>query len=143
MLQSADAVELALKLDGEELNKRKLRVQRCVKKPRKSYIRMENNSGKNRNQELKKSFPKTKGNKEINTVEEHEDKEDVVNISDSDKKPQQKHKELSKKNSQFQGQKIAEDKKLKKVMSHNILEICTFVRSLSTMKCRCSDLGQV
>jgi hypothetical protein len=144
MLQSADAVELALKLDGEELKKRKLRVQRCVKKPtRKSYNRMENNFGKNRNQELKKSFSKTKSNEQTNVVEEHEEKEDVFNISDSDKKPVRKHRESSKEFSQFQGQKISEDKKLKKVMSQNILAVCTFVRSLNTMTCRYSNLRQI
>jgi hypothetical protein len=122
MLQSADAVELALKLDGEELNKRKLRVQRCVKKPtKKSHSRMKNNFGANRKRESKKSFSDTKSNEQIKTVDEDENK-DVLNISDSDKMPERKHTKPNKEFSQFQGQKIGEDKNLKKVMLHNVFE---------------------
>ncbi|KDR08159.1 RNA-binding protein 34 [Zootermopsis nevadensis] len=108
--ESADSVELALKLDGEELNKRKLRVQRCVKKPKGKP----HSGTENRNRELKKSFPKTERNEETNIAEEHENKGNVCNIFDSDKKPEIKHTEPSKEFSQFQGQKITGNKKLKK-----------------------------
>lgn len=132
-------MELALKLDGEELNKRKLRVQRCVKKPKGKP----HSGTENRNRELKKSFPKTERNEETNIAEEHENKGNVCNIFDSDKKPEIKHTEPSKEFSQFQGQKITGNKKLKKVTLHNVLIVCSFIRLLNTMKCGCSNLKQI
>jgi hypothetical protein len=121
MLQSADSVELALKLDGEELNKRKLRVQRCVKKPTKKLGSNEqHNAVKKRTQKFNVSLVKTQNKEEMNVMEEHEDKEDVVNLSKSDTEPERKVSKPSHKFSAFQGQKVAEDKKLGKVMSHRI-----------------------
>jgi hypothetical protein len=117
MLQSADAVELALKLDGEELNKRKLRVQRCVKKPiQKSGSNQEHKTLKKGNKKFKESFVEKQINEETNIVEEHEDEEDVCDLSNSDTEPKRKHSKPSQKFSVFQGQKITEDKKLQKVM---------------------------
>lgn len=117
-------MELALKLDGEELNKRKLRVQRCVKKPTKKSVRKkENKLGENRNQGLKKSFSKTKSNEQTSIMKEHVHKDDVLNVSDSDKIPNRIHRKSSQEFSSFQGQKISEDKKMGKVMSHNILSV--------------------
>jgi len=122
MLQSADAVELALKLDGEELNKRKLRVQRCIKKPtKKPGSNQEHKAVKKGNQKFKESFMKTQNKEEINVMEEDEDKEDVFNLSNSDTEPKRKLLKPSPKFSAFQGQKVAEDKKLGKVMSHRIM----------------------
>jgi hypothetical protein len=122
MLQSPDAVELALKLDGEDLNKRKLRVQRCIKKPtRQSGSNHEHKTVKKRNQKFKESLVKTQNNEEMNMVEEHEDKEDVFNLSNSDTEPDRKNSKPSQKLSAFQGQKVTADKKLGKVMSPRIL----------------------
>lgn len=121
MLQSADAVELALKLDGEELKKRKLRVQRCVKKPtKKPGSNQKHKAVRKRNQKFKESAVKTQNKEEMNVMEENEDKEDVFNLSNSDTEPKRKHLKPSQKFSAFQGQKVAEDKKLGKVMSHRI-----------------------
>ena len=119
MLQSADAVELALKLDGEELKKRKLRVQRCVKKPTKKHgSNQEHKAVKKRNQKFKESTMKTQNKEEMNIMKEPEDKEDIFNLSSSD--TERKQSKPSQKFSAFQGQKVAEDKKLGKVMSHRI-----------------------
>lgn len=121
MLQSADAVELALKLDGEELKKRKLRVQRCVKKPtKKPGTNQKRKAVKKRNQTFKESSVKMQNKEETNVMDEHEDKEDVCNLSNSDTEPKSKHVKPSQKCSAFQGQKVAGDKKLGKVMSHRI-----------------------
>ena len=130
MLQSADAVELALKLDGEELKKRKLRVQRCVKKPaKKPGSNQKHKAVKKRNQKFKESSMKTQNKEEMNIMEEREENEDVFNLSNSDTEPKRKRLKPSQKFSAFQGQKVAEDKKLGKVMSHRIM----FVRVLCTL----------
>ena len=130
MLQSADAVELALKLDGEELKKRQLRVQRCVKKPtKKPASNQKQKAVKKRNQKLKEPSVETQNKEEMNVMEEREDKEDVFNLSNPDTEPKRKHLKPSQKFSAFQGQKVAEDKKLGKVMSHRIM----FVRVLCTL----------
>jgi len=129
LLQSADAVELALKLDGEELKKRKLRVQRCVKKPtKKPGSNQKHKTVKKRNQKFKESSVKTQNKEEMDIMEGREDKEDVFNLSNSDTEPKRKHLKPSQKFSAFQGQKVAEDKKLGKVTSHKIM----FVRVLCT-----------
>jgi len=129
MLQSADAVELALKLDGEELKKRKLRVQRCVKKlPKKPGSNQKRNAVKKGNQKFKESSVKIQNKEEVNMMEEQEDKEDVSNLSNSNTEPKRKRLKPSQKFSAFQGQKAAEDKKLGKVMSHRIM----FVHVLCT-----------
>jgi hypothetical protein len=137
MLQSADAVELALKLDGEELNKRNLRVQRCVKKPTKEPgSNQKHKAVQKGNQKFKVSSVKTQNKEEINVMEEREDKEDVFNLSNSDTEPKRKRLKPSQKFSAFQGQKVAEDKKFGKVMSHRIRfvhVICT----LSVTKTLC------
>jgi hypothetical protein len=125
MFQNADAVELALKLDGEELNKRKLRVQRCVKKPaRKSGSSREHKHAKNRKKGLK-----TNSNEQT-TIQEHEDVKDMLNDPDSEIMPKRAHTKPHQEFSQFQGQKVAEDEKLRKVMLHCILAVCTLNRSL-------------
>lgn len=124
--ESPDAVELALKLDGEDLNKRKLRVQRCIKKPtRQSGSNHEHKTVKKRNQKFKESLVKTQNNEEMNMVEEHEDKEDVFNLSNSDTEPDRKNSKPSQKLSAFQGQKVTADKKLgkKKNMKKNKIEL--------------------
>jgi hypothetical protein len=121
MLQSADAVELALKLDGEELNKRQLRVQRCVKKAtKKPGSNQKLKTVKKGNQKFKESVVKTQNKEEMNVMEEDEDKEDVFNMSNSDTEPKREHLKPSQKFSAFQGQKVTEDKKMGKVMSHRI-----------------------
>jgi nucleolar protein 12 len=113
--ESADAVELALKLDGEELKKRKLRVQRCVKKPtKKPGSNQKHKTVKKRNQKFKESSVKTQNKEEMDIMEGREDKEDVFNLSNSDTEPKRKHLKPSQKFSAFQGQKVAEDKKLGK-----------------------------
>lgn len=107
--ESADAVELALKLDGEELNKRKLRVQRCIKKPvRKSGSSREHKHAKDRTKQLK-----TNSNEQT-TMKEHEDMKNVLNDPDSDTVPKRIHTTPSQEFPHFQGQKVAEDEKLKK-----------------------------
>jgi hypothetical protein len=136
MLQSADAVELALKLDGEELNTRKLRVQRCVKKPRKSGSNPEHKTVKKRNQKLKESYVKTPNKEEMNITEEHEDTEDVFNSPNSDTEQKKKRSKPSQKFSAFQGQKVTEDKKLGKVMSH-IIQFMRVIYTLSLTKNLC------
>jgi hypothetical protein len=130
-LQSADAVDLALKLDGEELKKRNLRVQRCVKKAtKKPASNQQQKAVKQSNQKFKESLVKTQNEEEMNVMEEDEDADDDNNLSksDSDSEPERKVSKPSQKFSAFQGQKVAEDKKLGKVMSHRIsfvLVICT------------------
>ena len=131
-------MELALKLDGEELNKRKLRVQRCVKKPtKKPGNNQEHKAVKKRNRKSKQLLVKTQNKEEMNVMEEHEDKEDVLNLSNSDTEPKRKHLKTSKKFSAFQGQKVAEDKKLGKVMSHRIIRFVHVICALSIIRTLC------
>jgi hypothetical protein len=119
IFQNADAVELALKLDGEELNKRKLRVQRCVKKPvRKSGSSREHTHAKDR-----KKDPKINNNEQTTMKKEHNDKKDVDDDPDSDTMPKGVHTKSSQEFSHFQGQKVGEDEKLKKVILHCILSL--------------------
>lgn len=128
MFQTADAVELALKLDGEELNKRKLRVQRCVKKPvRKSGTSREHKHAKDRTKELK-----TNSNEQTIIKQEHEDMKDVINDPDSDTVPKRIHTKPSQEFPHFQGQKVADDEKLRKVMLHCILTVFSLSRSFNT-----------
>jgi hypothetical protein len=114
IFQNADAVELALKLDGEELNKRKLRVKRCVKKP----VRKSGSSQEHKHAKDRKNEPKINNNEQTAVKEEHNDIKDVQDDSDSDTEPKAVHTKPSQECSPFQGQKVAEDEKLKKVMLH-------------------------
>lgn len=175
--ENADAVELALKLDGTELNKRPIRVRRSIKKPLKVEVKKEKSGKVKKQRRLSDHKPvkiKFDSNEEIVSDELNGKKMEVFEEGQSNdankeyiNKKVKGHKvhgkllkskikdknvddkthlldslvfEKTKKcfdfNTAFQGQKTAEDKKLRKKKKRKInkaeLKKMSMIRKLSS-----------
>ncbi|XP_069671691.1 RNA-binding protein 34 [Periplaneta americana] len=115
--ETTDAVELALKLNGEVLKKREIRVERCVKKPHKKFDDIKiPNPGKNKLQSLK---TEKESNEDSPTLDEQED----LDVVEPTIKLEKNETDSEHKVSGFQGQKVADKKKKKKKNKDDLKKI--------------------